>query len=801
MEKKKNESLVGADDLKIIWRVISRNWYIPLIFAGLSFLIGYFYTYKLTNIYQISSQIMLNTNEQYYSQSLINETYAGADKTVLGRYVDNTNESKIIQSYDLLSEVIEKIKSRIQVSYFIVGKVRTTEYFNGMPFLVKVNSVNSDLYEQKFKFKIKNPTDFVITVNINGTEKEIEGKFDKELINENFNILISKQSNFTNSNISGFSSSQFEFQIHSIDGLISLYQDGLTIENPQYTNILQISCNDIIPDRAKLFLDTLASVYINQKLESKYELNERTLSFIDKQMSEVSFILNNVEDTMQHFKTNKVVLDINKEEESEFEKLSFYETQKSQLKLQLEALNDLEKYIVDDKDPQFLPPSVFVIKEDPYLVKTSTELYQKQIELNEKLSIATDKNQSTIQLKDNIKKIKQDLLIYINNSRKAYSKIVENVNSQIASNLGSLKSLPGKQRELLGIQRKVDVNQNLYVFLLQRRASTYIARASIIPDSKVIESPRVVGITWPDKNKINNMFLLIGFVIGAILVLIRVLFFTTIQTLEELKEASHSPILGELPFIKNLKPTGIIIDEDPKSRAAESFRTLRTNLQYLNTSKDSKVILISSNSPGEGKTFVSINLSSILAKAGKKVLLLELDLHKPRVQKALEMDPDVGISTIVIGQSDIKNSIKTTTIENLTVLLSGPMPPNPSEMILSDQLKDIIQYGKANYDYVVIDTPPAGLISDSIYLMQYADVSLFVLNTKFVNKRIVGAINELIEKNKIEHFSFILNGVRRKKSRYYYNKYGYGYGYGYGYTYGYGSYGYGSYGGGYKRSS
>jgi capsular exopolysaccharide synthesis family protein len=421
-----------------------------------------------------------------------------------------------------------------------------------------------------------------------------------------------------------------------------------------------------------------------------------------------------------------------------------------------------------------------------------------KIELNEKLSVATEKNQSSVQLRENIKKIKQDLLIYINNSRNAYTKIVENVNSQIASNLGSLKSLPGKQRELLGIQRKVDVNQNLYVFLLERRASTYIARASIIPDSKVIESPRVVGITWPDKTKINNMFLLIGFVIGVLIVLIRVLFFTTIQTLEELKDASHFPILGELPFIKNMPSKGIIVDTEPKSRAAEAFRTLRTNLQYLNTSKHSKVILISSNSPGEGKTFASINLSSILAKAGKKVLLLELDLHKPRVQKALEMDPDVGISTIVIGQSEIQNSIKGTTIENLSVILSGPMPPNPSEMILSDQLKEIIDYGKANCDYVVIDTPPAGLISDSIYLMQFADISFFVLNTKFVNKRIVSSINELIEKNNIQHFSYILNGVKRRKSTYYYNKYGYGYGYGY--SYGYGNYGYGSYGG-YKRSS
>ncbi|MBK6835983.1 MAG: CpsD/CapB family tyrosine-protein kinase [Bacteroidetes bacterium] len=283
------------------------------------------------------------------------------------------------------------------------------------------------------------------------------------------------------------------------------------------------------------------------------------------------------------------------------------------------------------------------------------------------------------------------------------------------------------------------------------------------------------------------------------IVLLRVIFFTTLQTIEELKESTTLPVLGELPFVKNMLSTGIVIDIDPKSRAAEAFRTLRTNIQYLNVNKGPKVILITSNSPGEGKTLASINMAAILAKASKKVLLLELDLHKPRVQKALEMDPDIGISTVVIGQTQIAESIKHTTIENLDVMLSGPMPPNPSEMILSEKLKEIIDFGKNNYDYVVIDTPPTRLISDSIYLMQYTDISLFVLNTKFATKRIISGINELVENNNIQHFSFILNGVRRNRARYYYNKYGYGYGYGGGY--GYGTYGYGgSYGYGSKKS-
>lgn len=792
------DNLVSIDDLKVILRIFARNWFIPVIFAGLAYLVGYFYTYKLTNVYKVSTQIMLNSNDQYYQKSLINEAFAGG-KSEYGRYVDNANETKIIQSYDLLSDVVEKIKSQIQVSYFIVGKVRTTEYFTGMPFEVNINSIKSSFYEQRIKFNIIDKNKYSIILPGFGPGDEIIGRFDKELITEDMNILIKKLNNFSDRNIDKFQGGQFEFQIHSIDGLISQYQKGLQITNPDYTNILEISCQDVIPSRAKLFLDTLSKVYIDEKLNSKFELNERTLEFIDKQMEEVSTILNDVEDTMENYKSQRAILDISKEIEQEFNKLSEYESQQAQLKLQIAALNDLEDYIVEDKDPQFLPPSVFITKGDPYLVRSTGELYQKQIDLNEKLSVSTEKNMSTIALRETIKSIKKDLLVYINNSRNAYKEIINNYGTQINEKIGVLKTMPGKQRELLGIQRRVDVNQSMYVFLLQRRATTYIARASIIPDSKIIESPRSVGVVYPNKTKINNTYSFFGLALGVMIVLLRVIFFTTLQTIEELKEATSLPILGELPFVRNMLSTGMVVDVDPKSRAAEAFRTLRTNLQYLNVDKGSKVVLITSNSPGEGKTFASINMAAILAKAGKKVLLLELDLHKPRVQKALEMDPDVGISTVIIGQTSIIEGIKHTTIENLDVILSGPMPPNPSEMILSDKLKEIIDFGKENYDYVVIDTPPAGLISDSIYLMQYADISLFVLNTKFATKRIVRGINELIENNNIQHFSFILNGVRRKRARYYYNKYGYGYGGGYGYGYG-GGYGYG-YGGSYGYES
>jgi len=194
----------------------------------------------------------------------------------------------------------------------------------------------------------------------------------------------------------------------------------------------------------------------------------------------------------------------------------------------------------------------------------------------------------------------------------------------------------------------------------------------------------------------------------------------------------------------------------------------------------SKRVVVTSNKPGEGKTFTSLNIAAILSKAGKKVLILELDLHKPKIQKALDMVADVGITTVLIGVTPIEKAIKKTRIENMYTMLSGPIPPNPSEMLLSSSLEEIMKYAKEHFDFVIVDTPPIGLISDALVLMKNADVSLFILNTKFTTKDTLKNVQETIEMHELKHFAFILNGVKRKRSKYYYNRYATGY-YGYGY--------------------
>jgi capsular exopolysaccharide synthesis family protein len=218
---------------------------------------------------------------------------------------------------------------------------------------------------------------------------------------------------------------------------------------------------------------------------------------------------------------------------------------------------------------------------------------------------------------------------------------------------------------------------------------------------------------------------------------------------------------------------------------AESFRNFRTNLQYANIDVNAKAFLVTSFLPGEGKTFTSTNLAAILARSGKKTILLELDLHKPRIYKRFGLPvQQTGITTYITGSSKIEEIIQPTIIPNLYCIFSGPIPPNPSEFVLSEKMRELIQYAKDNFDYVIIDTPPAGLLSDSIFLIQYVDASIFVLNTKSSTKKVITFIETLIEENGLKNINLLLNGVKNAGRRYYYAGYGYSYGYGYGYGYG-----------------
>jgi tyrosine-protein kinase Etk/Wzc len=284
-----------------------------------------------------------------------------------------------------------------------------------------------------------------------------------------------------------------------------------------------------------------------------------------------------------------------------------------------------------------------------------------------------------------------------------------------------------------------------------------------------------------------------GLLIAAIVIFVRIMFYDRIENADELKELTTLPIYGEIIASEKAEENYVVVDSDPKAAITESFRTVRTNLEYVPVPEGlGKVVMVTSYRPNEGKTFCSVNLAAILAKAGKKVLLLEFDLHKPKVASGSGHEQRGGPQQRADRQvATWRQVVLPTQFEHFSVILAGPTPPNASELVLSKHMEAMFMEARMEYDYVIVDTPPVGLITDALLMMRHVDATLFVVNTRFASKDHVNNALDMLQTNAGRNVGFILNGVRMKKSKYYYNtNYGYGYRYAYGYGSGYG-YGYG----------
>jgi capsular exopolysaccharide synthesis family protein len=785
--------VIDVNDLRYFLRIFSKNWYFVVVAIILSAVLSYLYSYKIPEVYGASTQILLKDREAYNYQSAVYQNIG-----YVAAYGDIVNQKRVLTSYDMVNKTLDKLD--FDISYYIIGRFKTSEVYNKLPFTVKMRMLNEKLYEKPFDMHVVDPDHFELSYDRGtGVIKKIF-PFNTDIADTqdgDFTLRVDKLVAVTPDNLDKFTGSDYRFISHSRGWLVSKYNYRMSVNNLEYTTILEVRMEDEIPERGKMFLDTLSQQYIEYTLKSEYDINDRTITYIDKQIDEVSGTLSEYESDMEQFMANKNILDLNKEEQQYYNELVKYDTEKRKLELMIESVNSLEAYVLDIGDQKLLPPSFYILEDDVFLKGMLTELYDSQMNTNRTLFEATEQNPAVGKQDSLLRLNRANLLIYLTNTRKAIQEKVGDVDKQIGDYTRMIKGVPANQRGLLNIKRKLNVNEKLYEFLLEKRANTVIARAGIIPQTKVIERARSLGVVRPDKLKILYTFMVGGVILSMVLIFIRVLFYDRLENADQLRSATHLPVFGEIIASEKAQDNYVVVDSDPKSAITESFRTVRTNLEYLPATDKGKVVMVTSYRPNEGKTFCSVNLSAILAKAGKKVLLLELDLHKPKVATGLGMSTPQGLSNILVGKAGYADCVQATHIENFSVILSGPTPPNASELVLSKHLQDLFEWGREHFDYVMVDTPPVGLITDALLMMRHVDATLFVINTRFANKDHIRNALETAAASGTKNFGFILNGVRMKKSKYYYNT---NYGYGYRYAYGYGSgYGYG-YGYGARRS-
>ncbi len=324
------------------------------------------------------------------------------------------------------------------------------------------------------------------------------------------------------------------------------------------------------------------------------------------------------------------------------------------------------------------------------------------------------------------------------------------------------------------------INEGFYHKLIEKKAEYLISQAGYVSQNTILEKAIVPkSPISPIRNKIYPLFILIGLFAGAGFILIRYLLYDEIPSINVIQSYTDAPILGTIPAYKRDIPVSqLLVNKKPNSIFSEAFRTIRSNLQFISHGAETKVITVSSTVSGEGKTFVAINLAGILAISGKKVILLDLDLRKPRIHLGFNTTNEKGISTLLIGKHSLEECLKKSELHNFDYITAGPVPPNPAELASGKQMDDLVMELEELYDVVIIDTPPVGIVTDALSNLQRANYPIYVMKANVSKRHFIENVNNLIEKKNIDNLSIILNGVDVLNRRY--GSYGYGYGYGYG---------------------
>ncbi|MGB5069650.1 MAG: Wzz/FepE/Etk N-terminal domain-containing protein, partial [Flavobacteriales bacterium] len=551
-------AIIEVNDLRNILRIASKNWYFVAVALVLSAVLSYLYSYKIPNVYAARTQILIKDQESYDYQSQVYKNIG-----FVSAYGDIVNQKRVLTSYDLIDRTLQKLD--FDVSYFIIGRFKTTQVYGGMPFTVQMQVLNDKVYEKPLDLHINDAGHFTLSYDAGQGVTSRTFPFNTDIADRDFTLRVDLTVDLKPSTINRYSSSDYRFIRHERPRQVAAYAKSLNVEDLPYTTILQVTVEDEIPERAKMFLDTLSQEYIKYTLQGDFDINENTIGYIDKQLNEVSGILGRNEDDLQEFLRSKNILDLGKQNDQYFNQLVSLDADKRKFELMVESVDALNDYVLNIGDAKLLPPSFYILNDDVFLQKTLSELYDMQMRMNrnmysaEEVNPAVEEGQKTIQL------TRANLLIYLKNTRKAILQKIADVDKQTNEYTGLIRAVPQNQRDVENYQRKVAVNEKLYEFLLEKRATTVIARAGIIPQTKVIETARVTGIARPNKTKILYTFLVGGGILSLLLVFIRVLFYDRVENADQLRAATHAPIFGEVIASEKAEENYVVVDSDPKA--------------------------------------------------------------------------------------------------------------------------------------------------------------------------------------------------------------------------------------------
>lgn len=756
--------------------------------------------------YEATATLLIKDNEGLMGQmNMLNNVIGNRSQ------VNFQNEIGTIQSMTMVKRTIKALG--FYTTYYCKENFRYVDIYKDAPFEVVVDLYQSQPTGVMIEVELANKNGCVVSYGSKNNvpvydyaedkllekttsvgERNVALKYGEWFSKDGMRFKVQlKDPDKWNNNYSKIS---YAFMINDLDAVTKEFSATQVELINKESSIISLKYKHQNKHKAEDFVNMLCKVYIDMTFEEKNYLNISTIEFVNSQIAAISDSLNVAEKRREVFQQNNNTLNLTNDAAYLYERANDLEVQRAEAYRQRAYYNALEEYInkANLEDGMVVPSTMGI--QDPILnglVETLTKLVLERQRLSTTLTPKSPKMKELLlqiettrnQIQENLRTIKKQSDI-TDKELKRQKNLLQT----------EIDKLPTTQRNMINLERQFKFNDEIYNFLYQKRAEAEIAKNAAQPDHKLIDSAKYAVKVYPK----TAMNFLIAFLLGLLApggyIFIRYMMNNFIEGKDDLEKISSNSILGYIPEI----PTGynkMIVFNQPRSQITESFRSLRTNIKYIlqeNNASEGKIILTTSSLPNEGKTLISLNLASVFSLNGAKTLIAGYDLRKPRLAKIFNVNERAGISTYLIGKTSLDEVLQHTEFPNLDVLCSGPVPPNPSELVDSEKNRELLKELRKRYDYIILDTPPVSLIADAQCLAKEADVNLFVVRSGQTDKGVLKiSLTELEERSDVK-VNFVLNGIQNAMQKYGYGSgkgYGYGYGYGYGSKYGYGGYGYG----------
>lgn len=744
-------------------------WY--LLFIVL-FLIGTYVFHRYTvDEYSVSGTLVISTNNKPEARILDRSSIFTGQQNL-------ENDILMLSSKNLAREALNKL--HFDVEYHAKTAIKVIELYDRSPIRIEVDWSHMQMTDTPMELEILNEETFLIRPETAGifdfTPAVAAG--DEGLFNKTFSFGEDVET------------VKSKFKVHLVNPgrvgevIVFTFRHPTSLEeslarsvsiNPlkSMASVLELRMTTKVVEKGRDYINSLMQSYLEYELRVKNKNAENTLNFIEEQLGYLEDSLRKKEQELQRFKVDNRMINVSEEFSEILNRMNRLEEQEQDLEFQLSYYDNVKKYLEQkSKDfSQVIAPSVVGIP-DPLLnglIQTLVTLSQDRRKL---LASVNENHPEVGKIDVQMEKVQDALFENVQNLIQNTQVRISTLKRDIKGYESEFLKMPESESRYSSIYREYELRENLYTYLLEKRAEAGIAKASNVSDNSILDYAKKGTLIFPKKQQNYLMAIALGFLLPFGFIVLRDIFDDRINNQRDLKKHFMIPQLSIIGYSE--KDTNMVVLEHPKSAVSESFRSLRSAINYLAADKKNKKILVTSSVSGEGKTFISLNLASVMALGGKKTVVVGADLRRPKLGSYFNQPEKKGLSTYLIGKTSEEEIVLPTNHENLFFVPSGIIPPNPAELLQTGRLKDFINYLEERFDMVIFDTPPLGLVSETIDLMRLFDINLYVVRQNYTLKDHLVMINDLFNNKQVKNVYGVFNGI--VDSGYYYEGYNYGYG-------------------------